>query len=93
MVEPQNRWNLILFELYGPYERNHFLSIWKLWPPPWLLPSDSQEVGLDCVLTEQGADRTQFTVINRDSKGPLQASDLPTIHLKQNTSPFVVDKE
>lgn len=45
--EPQNRWNPALFEVSGPCEHNHFLSIWKLWPLLWPLPSDTQEVGLD----------------------------------------------
>lgn len=42
-VECQNRSNYILFEFFGPCEHNHFM----LWPPPWPLPSDTQEVGLD----------------------------------------------
>lgn len=49
--------NLILFALDGPCEHNHFLHIWKLWPPRWHLLSDTQEVGLDlCMLTGRGAD-------------------------------------
>lgn len=29
MVEPQNRWKLIWFDLHGPCEHNHFLLRWE----------------------------------------------------------------
>lgn len=33
-----------LCELFCPYEHNHFIYIWNLWPPPWPLPSDTQVI-------------------------------------------------
>lgn len=64
----------------------------------WPLSSDVREAGLDLcghrATPASRADRVQrFTVLHGDDPEFLVGLSLPTLHLEQNTSPFVVDEE